>query len=146
MDDSQIEEAIQAAGKTAPRVTPADIEAEINSETYFTAQHGVEGAMSALELHSRHPGGTPVNLCHITFCVLTLKNGTKLVGVNEGPVSPENFDPEIGRKLARQKAIDQVWPMLGFRLRDELARPVLTEADSLADLNGTPRPSAGVTQ
>ena len=31
-------------------------------------------------------------------------------------------------------------PLLGFRLRDELARPVLTEADAAADLAGTPRP------
>lgn len=35
--------------------------------------------------------------------------------------SPENFNAEIGRKIARQKAIDKIWPLLGFRLRDRLA-------------------------
>ena len=76
----------------------------------------------------------------VTFCVLTLKNETKIVGVNEGPVSPENFDAEIGRRIAREKAVDQIWPMLGYRLRDVLARPVLTEADAAADRLDAPRP------
>ena len=56
MTDDQIEQEIQAKGLTAPRVTSADIEAE------------------------------------------------------------------IGRKIARQKAVEKVWPLLGFRLRDALAR------------------------
>lgn len=145
MDDSQIEEAIQAAGKTAPRVTPADIEAEISSEHYFTAQHGVEGAMAKLELHQRHQGGVVPNLSLLTFCVLVLKNGFSVTG-ESACASPENFDPQIGRDIARANAVNKIWPLMGFRLRDELARPVLTEADSLADLNGTPRPSASAAQ
>ena len=135
-----LEREIQAKASSAPRVTPTDIEAEISSEHYFTAQHGVDGAMAALELHQRHPGSTLANLGHITVCVLVLSNGTKLVGINEGPVSAVNFDPAIGRRYAREKAVDKIWPLLGFRLRDELARPVLTEADAAADLAGTSRP------
>ena len=37
MNDQQIEQEIQAKGLTAPRVTPADIEANIVGEYYFTA-------------------------------------------------------------------------------------------------------------
>ena len=47
---------------------------------------------------------------------------------------------EIGRRIARENAINKVWPLLGFRLRDELARPVLTEGDVAADAAGTCRP------
>ena len=40
MNDQQIEQEIQAKGLTAPRVTPADIEANIVGEHYFTAADG----------------------------------------------------------------------------------------------------------
>jgi len=135
------------AVSTAPRVTPADIEDEIVSEHYFTGADGRYGAILnetyvGTELPRDDDGDLePLEL--ITFCVLVLRNGTKIVGVNEGPVSRENFDPEIGRRYARAKAVDQIWPLLGFRLRDELARPVLTEADAAADLAGTPRTAQG---
>jgi len=67
------------------------------------------------------------NLDHITICVLILRNGTKIVGVNEGPVSRANFDAELGRKLARDKAVDQIWPFLGYVLRNKLAAPTETD-------------------
>ncbi len=41
MNDHQIEQEIQAKGLTAPRITPADIEANIASEFYFTAADGI---------------------------------------------------------------------------------------------------------
>lgn len=130
MIEPTIEQEIQAKASMAPRVTLADVEAEICAEYSFTVDRALQGCPLVDGLQ------------HITICVLVLKNGTKIVGVNEGPVSPENFDPEIGRRYAREKAIDQIWPLLGFRLRDELARPVLTEADAAADLAGEQRPSA----
>lgn len=160
------------AVSTAPRVTPADIEAEIVSEHYFTAADAIDGAATpvAFEFYnpdtghaivdysehtyvghlSRENGYVPLPLVKkslvaetplalLTFCVLVLRNGFTVTG-ESACASPENFNPEIGRKIARENAINKVWPLLGFRLRDELARPVLTEADALADLNGTPRP------
>jgi hypothetical protein len=39
-----VEQEIQRKALTAPRVTPADIEANIVSEYYFRADHGVYGA------------------------------------------------------------------------------------------------------
>ena len=131
-----LEREIQAKADNGPRVTPFEVEAHIRSEFYFTAEQGVLGES---ELGTRPASWT--NLDQVTICVLILTNGTKIVGVNEGPVSRENFKADLGRQYARQKAVDQIWPLLGFRLRDELARPVLTEADALADLAGEPRPT-----
>ena len=119
--DEAIEQEIQAKGLTAPRVTPADIEAEIASEFYFTAADGVRGELlsSLPELGVNFGGDNPLSL--LTFCVLITRNGMRLVGVNEGPVSIQNFDADMGRRMARQKAIDQLWPMLGYELRTKLA-------------------------
>ena len=110
-----IEQEIQSKGLTAPRVTPANIEAEIASEHYFTALDGVlTGAPIAL--------ATADALSLLTFCVLILRNGFTVTG-ESACASPENFDAEIGRKIARQNAMQKIWPLLGFRLRDHLSAP-----------------------
>lgn len=117
--DQQIEAEIQAKGKTAPRVTPTDIEGNIVSEHYFTA---LEGAVEA----SRHNPYLAVNtgamqsLSLLTFCVLTLRNGFTVTG-ESACASPENFDAELGRKIARQNAVAKVWPLMGYALRDRLS-------------------------
>ena len=125
-----IQNEIEAKGPTAPRVTPADIEAEIASEHYFTAANGVSGALVA-QLRAFDPTksvchaplsedpAAPSPLSRLTFCVLVLKNGFTVTG-ESACASPENFDAEIGRKLARQNAVDKLWSLLGFRLRDAI--------------------------
>ena len=110
-----IEQEIQAKGLTAPRVTPADIEAEIASEHYFTASQGKAGAEYVI--HDANDKG-PLSL--LTFCVLVLRNGFTVTGESVC-ASPENFDAEIGRRIACQTAVNNIWPLLGFRLRDRLA-------------------------
>lgn len=137
MSDSEIEQEIQAKGKTAPRITPADIEADIVGEHYFTAEHGARHPQAT---NMRDFGNVPSCLGLLTFCVLVLRNGTKVVGINYGAIDPAQHDAKRGREEARKQAEEKVWELLGFRLRDELARPVLSEADAQADLNGTPRP------
>jgi len=107
MDDNRIEAEIQAKGKTAARVTPADIDANIIDEEYFTAG---EAAMRKT--------GDPLHL--LTFCVLVLRNGFTVTG-ESACASPENFDAELGRKIARQNAINKVWPLMGYELRTQLA-------------------------
>lgn len=134
MNDNEIEQEIQAKGLTAPRITPADIEANIASEHYFTAAQGYAKAMEDAAFSNGALNGeqlrqVPHVLSHITICVLITRNGTKLVGANEGPVSPENFDAEMGRQMARQKAIDQMWPMLGYELRTRISEGRTTIAD-----------------
>ena len=117
MTDETIEQEIQAKGLTAPRVTPADIEASIASEHYFTALEGVMGAsrlgtgLNMVE-SAKDTANASRSLGHLgllTFCVLVLRNGFTVTG-ESACASPENFDAEVGRRIARENAINKVWP------------------------------------
>lgn len=118
-----IEAEIQSKGLTAPRVTPNDIRANIASEHYFTAAQGdakavedVAFAGGALNAAGR---STPEALRLLTFCVLVLKNGFTVTG-EAACASPENFDAEIGRKIARENAVQKIWPLMGYALKERL--------------------------
>lgn len=113
-----IENDIQAKGLTAPRVTLADVESEIDGEYYFTARDGVQQNFHQQDELTRLTGAHDA-LARLTFCVLHLRNGFTVTG-ESACASPENYDAEIGRKIARQKAVEKIWPLLGFRLRDKL--------------------------
>ncbi len=108
MNDQTIEQEIQAKGLTAPRVTPADIEANIAAEYTFTADKALAGCpiMPGLEL--------------LTFCVLVLRNGFTVTG-ESACASPENFNAEIGRKIARENAVQKIWPLMGYALKQKLS-------------------------
>ena len=125
MNDQQIEQEIQAKGLTAPRITPADIEANIVSEHYFTALNGREGAIQSGGYVGREAPAKDnsdlVPLSLLTFCVLVMKNGFTVTG-ESACASPENFDAEVGRKIARQNAVQKVWPLMGYALRSELSK------------------------
>ena len=114
--DQAVEQAIKDAGADKyPRVTSADIEANIASEHYFTAEQGAFAAFNP-------PSGgdtVPPSLSLLTFCVLVLKNGFTVTG-ESACASPENFDAEIGRKIARQNALDDVWKVMGYALKERL--------------------------
>lgn len=113
MSDTAIESQIQAKGLTAPRVTPADIQANIASEWYFTAAEAVY-AVDALT-----PAEIPKPLELLTLCVLVLKNGFTVTG-ESACASPENFDAELGRKIARGSAVAKIWPLMGYALKSKL--------------------------
>lgn len=104
--DEQIEDEIVRKGKTAARVTLDDIEAAIDSEVSFCVGDVLNCSIS---------DSTKL----LTFCVLTLRNGFTVTG-ESACVSPENFDAEIGRKVARQNAVQKIWPLLGYALKDRL--------------------------
>ena len=36
--------------------------------------------------------------------------------------SHENFNAEIGRKIARQNAVQKIWPLMGYELRSKLTQ------------------------
>ena len=93
-NDQTIEAQIQAKGKTAARVTPADIEANIASEHYFTAADGAR-----MSPHGNHPvqDMNTGALGLLTFCVLVLKNGFTVTG-ESACASPENFDRNLRGK------------------------------------------------
>ncbi len=111
--DAGIERLIQTKGKTAARVTPQDIERAITSEHYFTAGQAVEQQTAPHEQ-------IPTSLYLLTFCVLTLRNGFTVTG-ESACASPENFDVQIGRAIARENAVQKIWPLLGYELRTKLA-------------------------
>jgi len=117
--NNSIEQEIQSKGLTAPRVTPEDIEANIVSEHYFTAAHGVWAAQTTLYL--RDLKEIPQALHLLTFCVLVLRNGFTVTG-ESACASPENFDAEIGRKIARQNAVEKIWPLMGYELKSKLSK------------------------
>lgn len=96
-DDHDIEAQMQAKGLTAPRLTPEQIDAQIVGEAYHV-----------------FPGTT------LTVCCLTLQNGFNVVG-HSAAASPENFDEEIGRDIARRNARQQIWALEGYMLRARLA-------------------------
>lgn len=129
MEHNSIEQEINDKGLNAPRVTPDDVEANIASEHYFTAADGAAGAIGA-ELYPATDDeiGTmktvevvkvdpALNL--LTFCVLVLQNGFTVTG-ESACASPENFDAEIGCKIARQNAVSKVWPLMGYELKSKL--------------------------
>jgi hypothetical protein len=106
--------------QTAPSVTDNDVAHAIIGESYFTAAEGIIGAkMTHGNVYQGEGDIHHDSLGRTTICVLVLRNGFTVVGTS-ACVSSENFDAEIGKKLAREKAIDKVWELLGYALRDRL--------------------------
>jgi len=91
------EQMIQDKGLNAPRLTPDLIDATIVDEAYYV-----------------FPGTTT------TICRLTLQNGYSTIG-ESAAVSLENFDEEIGRKVARENAREKIWVLEGYLLKDKLS-------------------------
>lgn len=96
-DEQKIEAEIQKKGLNAPRLNPDMIDEAIASEQYHV-----------------FPGTT------MTVCALTLRNGYIVTG-ESAAASPENFDKEIGRKIARDNARNKIWALEGYLLRERLA-------------------------
>lgn len=97
-DEKTIEAEIQAKGLNAPRLSPEMIDAAIFSEQYHV-----------------FPGTT------LTVCALTLRNGFVVTG-ESAAASPENFNEEIGRKIARGNAREKIWAFEGYLLRERLSQ------------------------
>ena len=95
-NEQSTEQMIQDKGLNAPRLTPDLIDAAIVDEAYYI-----------------FPGTTT------TICRLTLKNGYGTIG-ESAAVSLENFDQEIGRKVARENARAKIWNLEGYLLKDKL--------------------------
>lgn len=127
---------IEQRANKGRRVTPADVEASVKSEHYFTAAQGVIGCASELACGTFAVGEArpivevelPTPLRLLTFCVLTLQNGFTVTG-ESSCAAPENYDKEIGQKVARQNAVNKIWPLLGYMLRDELHNELNTASN-----------------
>jgi hypothetical protein len=124
-DTGEVREIDRSEYGRAPKITPEVIEQHIASEHYFTAHQGARAAFldDAVEKgHDEFVGevlNLPEPLQLLTFCVLVLRNGYTVVG-QSACASPSNFSKDIGRRVARGDAINKVWPLLGYMLRDQL--------------------------
>ena len=124
-NEQSIEQEIQSKGLNAPRLTPDHIDSVIQSVHFFTAGDGYAGVLVSSEEFKSLPEGErfiinpPQQLDLLTFCVLILKNGFTVTG-ESACVSPDNFDAEIGKKIAYQNAREKIWMLEGYLLKQKL--------------------------
>jgi hypothetical protein len=121
MNYQEIEQEIVNKGLTHSRVTPQDIENAICAE-YYICGEDVWNSDLVTGPACRAQEDYLACLRPLTICVLILRNGFTVVG-ESACASPENFDAELGRKIARQKAVDKMWPLLGYALKEGLYAP-----------------------
>lgn len=101
MSDKDIEQQIQAKGKTAPRVTLADIEANIKS-TEIVKHIAASGQV-------------------LRWAVLTTQSGFAVTGKPSCAVSPENDDAELGERFAVDNAKEEMWSLMGYALKQKIS-------------------------
>ena len=68
----------------------------------------------------------------ITVCHLTLVDGFEVIG-KSGVVDPANFQFEIGKRVAYDHAVSEVWGHLGSLLQAKLTAVAIVNAE-IADL------------
>ena len=143
---STVTEAELKASATKPRVTAEGLEANIKHEYYFTGKEAIEAAGY---------GGVPADVGVLTFCVLVLQNGYTVHGIS-ACANPANFNAEIGKRLAYDKAKNKIWELMGYELKSEVANAggtfkdrvrnehseLLNKITKLASFVGTPTFSA----
>lgn len=98
--DAAVERELVAKGKTAPRVTPDDLAANIID--------------TEIVKHVSHSGQI------LRWAVLTTRSGFAVTGRPSAAVSAENDDPEIGVATAIANARDELWPLMGYALKQQL--------------------------
>lgn len=89
-----------AASPSPDRITPEYLKSRIAEVEYI------------------EPGDVS-NYGTLTVCILTLDNGFQVIG-KSACADPANYDEEIGRKIAYDNAEREIWPLLGFMLREVL--------------------------
>jgi hypothetical protein len=112
MNDQDIEKEIQTKGLTAPRVTPERIEEVIAEEVYISP------ALAVTAQGGEVASNSPIR--NLTICILVLRNGFTVTG-ESACASPENFNAELGRKIAREHAKQKIWALEGYALREKLS-------------------------
>jgi hypothetical protein len=94
--EKDIEKEIQDKGLNAPRLKPAHIDACIEKQYFHVFD----------------------DTC-LTVCCLVLRNGFTVTG-ESACASPENFDIELGRKIAFDNAKNKIWMLEGYLLKQKL--------------------------
>lgn len=116
MSDHEIEKKIQEKGLTAERVTPDKLEGVIVSEQYYVFPNTA-----------------------FTSCLLTLQNGFNVLG-ESACASPENYDEELGREIARDNAKNKIWLLEGYLLKQRLSVGDRTQQAPETGGNGPVKP------
>lgn len=111
--EQKIEQEIQDKGLNAPRLTPDYIDSKITAVEYIHPRD-VCKRDNGVEIFD-----APKALQTLTFCILTLENGFTVTG-ESACASPENFDAEIGRKIAYNNAREKIWVLEGYLLKQKL--------------------------
>jgi len=101
MTDDEIEMEIQSKGLTASRVTPADVEANIR-HIDIVKYVGPRGQV-------------------LRWAIIETASGFLVPGKPSAAVSPENDDEELGVKVAVDNARNELWPLMGYALKEKLA-------------------------
>lgn len=111
-------EAECAPGATSPRVSLKDIEDNIACVAYTSGSEimaiGSNIFHEVADADMVHAAGGV-----LTVCLLVTRNGFTIVG-KSAPASPENFNADLGCRLAYEDAIRQLWPLMGYELRQRL--------------------------
>lgn len=117
MNDQAIEQEIQAKGLTAPRVTNERID-ELMARVVYS--------------FDVRPNGSTSTLVHAF-----LDGKFYLASGHSACVSPENFDAEMGMKIAKRdvegKARQELWKLEGYALRDRMERADRGDENQYAD-------------
>lgn len=86
---------IQQTPDIPNRVTVTGLESKVKSSHYY-----------------RVPDTT------VTVCALTLENGFTVIG-HSACVDPSMFNQAMGEKIAYVNALDKIWELEGYRLRQQ---------------------------
>lgn len=96
-NEAKIEQEIQDKNLNAPRLTPDLIDSKIKDKVFHVFSE----------------------TC-LTVCCLTLENGFTVTG-ESACASPENFNAEIGEKIAFDQARNKIWMLEGYLLKERLS-------------------------
>jgi len=97
MSCKEIEKEITDKGLTAPRITEKHIDSVISGVDYHVFDESC-----------------------MTVCCLTLRNGFNVIG-ESACASPENFDADLGRKIAYKNAKQKIWMLEGYLLKEHIS-------------------------
>ena len=96
MNEQGIEQEIQDKGLNAPRLTPELIDKKIKKVKFHVFDDS-----------------------QLTVCCMTLSNGFTVTG-ESACASPENFNKELGEKIAKENARNKIWMLEGYLLKENL--------------------------
>lgn len=96
LSEKELEKEIKEKGLNAPRVTPTHIDSVITGVDYHVFPQ-----------------------TQLTVCCLILKNGYTVTG-ESACASPENYNKDIGEKIAFENARNKIWALEGYLLKQNL--------------------------